>query len=122
MASSQSSSATATLHDVPLSVHDPERADLSFPSQTTNVQYAGFTDEYRKVTHDGLIPADLALRPIPTHVTHVPAALGDSEKAVKLHDVQLVTWKEDDPEDPRQWSAAYRWCSLPSSPCSLREC
>ncbi|KZV96667.1 MFS general substrate transporter [Exidia glandulosa HHB12029] len=107
---SQSSSATATLHEVPLAhVHDARRADLSFPQTTTNTDYAGFSDEYRNVTHDGLIPADLALKPRPTHASIRPLALKDSEKGFKLHDVQLVTWKENDPEDPRQWSDAYRW-------------
>jgi hypothetical protein len=36
--------------------------------------------------------------------------LKDEEKAQTLKEVELVTWKENDPEDPRQWSKAYRWC------------
>lgn len=36
----------------------------------------------------------------------------DPEKANRVKDVLLVTWLEDDPEDPRNWSTLWRWCKL----------
>ena len=90
--------------------HDPRRADLSFPFETTDLERGGFTDEYRAATHTGFVSADTALRPIPSHVSTIPGALRDLEKAATLKDTQLVTWLENDPEDPRNWSNLYRWC------------
>ncbi|KZT09290.1 MFS general substrate transporter [Laetiporus sulphureus 93-53] len=89
--------------------HDRNRADLSFPFTTTDVERGGFTDEYRTVSKTGYMQADLALRPIPTHVSMIPGALRDPEKAAQLKDVKLVTWLPNDPEDPRNWSYLYRW-------------
>ncbi|GBE85598.1 Uncharacterized MFS-type transporter [Sparassis crispa] len=89
--------------------HDPNRADLSFPFGTTDVGRAGFTDEYRTTSRTGYIPADLALRPIPTHLSVIPDELQDPEKVRRLQSVKLVTWLKNDPEDPRNWSNAYRW-------------
>ena len=90
--------------------HDPNRPDLSFPFQTTNIEQGGFTDEYRAVTKSGYIPADTALRPIPSHHSEKPAALRDPEKARELSDKKLVTFVPDDPEDPRNKSYWYKWC------------
>lgn len=95
--------------------HDPNSPDLSFPFATTNVQEGGMTDEYRLVSSTGLISADTALRPIPSHVSQPPNALRDPEKAKHLKDIKLVTWLENDPEDPRNYSNAYKWCKFVSS-------
>lgn len=86
-------------------------ADLSFPYTTTNIPAGGITDEYHKVTHTGLVPIGSALHPVESRA--IPLSKfwsNDPEKARRLKDVQLVTWKEDDPENPRNWSAGYRWC------------
>lgn len=91
--------------------HDDRRPDISFPFETTNVAAGGLTDEYRAVTKTGYLPGDLALRPVPSHVYRLPQALADPEKARALKEMKLVTWKEDDLEDPRNWSNAYRWCT-----------
>lgn len=96
--------------------HDPARPDLSFPFQTTDTEQAGFTDEYRVTSKTGYISADLALRPVPSHLHKLPHVLADPEKALRLKEVRLVTWMENDPEDPRNWSAAYKWCEWSSSP------
>lgn len=115
--SPQEHSASSTLHNSPgvsahlhrAPTHDSERVDLSFPSQTTDVARAGFTDEYRATTRTGLIRADTALRPIPSRASATPTVLvGDVEKN-RLKDVRFVTWRDSDPEDPRNWSNAYRW-------------
>ncbi|KAL7283861.1 hypothetical protein ACG7TL_003301 [Trametes sanguinea] len=89
--------------------HDPDRPDLSFPFQTTDIDRAGFTDEYRVTSKTGYITADLALRPVPSHYHKLPAVLADPEKALRLKQVKLVTWYENDPEDPRTWKNAYKW-------------
>ncbi|KAH9939282.1 MFS general substrate transporter [Epithele typhae] len=89
--------------------HHDERPDLSFPFSTTDTGRAGYTNEYRAVSAEGYIPADLALRPVPSRVYRTPQVLADPEKARSLKHMKLVTWKEDDPEDPRNWSSTYRW-------------
>lgn len=90
--------------------HDPNRADLSFPFMTTNIEQGGFTDEYRTVTKEGYVHADLALRPIPSHHSDIPGALRDPEKARELSNKKLVTFVPDDPEDPRNLSYWFKWC------------
>jgi hypothetical protein len=89
--------------------HDDARADISFPALTTDLARAGYTSEYRAVAPTGLVRADTALQPIPTRLSRVPTVLADKEQARALKDVQLVTWKDGDPEDPRNWSKAYKW-------------
>ncbi|EKM53821.1 uncharacterized protein PHACADRAFT_211461 [Phanerochaete carnosa HHB-10118-sp] len=89
--------------------HDPNRPDLSFPFQTTNIEEGGFTEEYRIVTKAGYIPGDLALRPIPSHHSEKPAALRDPEKTRALSDKKLVTFIPDDPEDPRNKPNWFKW-------------
>ncbi|EIW51893.1 MFS general substrate transporter [Trametes versicolor FP-101664 SS1] len=89
--------------------HDPDRPDISFPFQTTNTVEGGFTDEYRVTSKTGYITADLALRPVPSRYHKLPAVLADPEKAFRLKQVKLVTWYENDPEDPRNWKNAYKW-------------
>ena len=90
--------------------HNETRPDLSFPFGTTDLNRGGFTNEYRAVSESGYMPADLALRPVPSRIYRLPQALSDPEKARELKQMKLVTWKEDDPEDPRNWSNLYRWC------------
>ncbi|KAI1795035.1 MFS general substrate transporter [Ganoderma leucocontextum] len=89
--------------------HDERRPDISFPFETTNAAGKGLADEYRAVTESGYLPADLALCPVPSRVYRLPQALADPEVARALKDMKLVTWKEGDPEDPRNWSNRYRW-------------
>ena len=97
--------------------HNDTRPDLSFPFGTTDLSRGGFTNEYRAVSESGYMAADLALRPVPSRVYRLPQALADPEKAAELKQMKLVTWKEDDPEDPRNWSSLYRWCT--SSPLGV---
>ena len=89
--------------------HDPNRADLSFPYQTTDIDEGGFTNEYRSATTTGLIKFQNALRPVPSRL--IKGALDDPEKAKRLRDMHLVTWLENDPEDPRNWSKTWKWCA-----------
>ncbi|KAJ6460766.1 MFS general substrate transporter [Mycena vitilis] len=115
-------STTSTLHDhdpvpeefrelqlIRSKTHDDRHADLSFPSQTTDITEGGFTDEYRVSTRSGFMDARTALHPVLSRVSEPPHALVDPEKAAELTKVHLVTWKEDDPEDPRNWSVPWRW-------------
>ncbi|KIP05138.1 hypothetical protein PHLGIDRAFT_92536 [Phlebiopsis gigantea 11061_1 CR5-6] len=76
---------------------------------TTNIEQGGFTDEYRTVTKEGYVHADLALRPIPSHHSDIPGALRDPEKARELSNKKLVTFVPDDPEDPRNLSYWFKW-------------
>ena len=36
-----------------------------------------------------------------------------------MKQMKLVTWKEDDPEDLRNWSTTYRWCTFRPNWCYL---
>ena len=90
--------------------HDDNAPDLSFPFQSTNTAEGGFTNEYRTVSRTGFIPADTALRPVPSHVSATPPALRDPEKARELKDVKLVTFVPNDPEDPRNLARWFKWC------------
>ena len=101
--------------------HDPNRPDLSFPFQTTNIDQGGFTDEYRMVTKEGYVPAELALRPIPSHHSVTPPALRDPEKHRDISDKKLVTFVPDDPEDPRNHPNWFKWCKSPGSFASRRK-
>ena len=98
-----------------LSHHDPTRPDLSFPFATTNTSQGGFTDEYRTVTRTGYMPAHTALRPIPSHTSVTPPALRDPEKLKELNRTKLVTFVPDDPEDPRNKSYWFKWCTYSST-------
>lgn len=91
--------------------HDPRLGDPSFPFQSSNLAEGGFTDEYRVVSKTGFIPADTALRPIPSHQSITPGALRDPEKAKELKDVKLVTFVDNDPKDPRNYSKLFKWCT-----------
>lgn len=91
--------------------HDPAFGDPSFPFASTNLAEGGFTDEYRIVSKTGLVPANTALRPIPSHHSVTPNALRDPEKARELKDVKLVTFVENDPQDPRNKPRWYKWCT-----------
>ena len=110
---SPAQSATNVAIHKTLSHHDPNRADLSFPFQSTNTEQGGFTEEYRTVTKEGYIQGNLALRPIPSHTSDTPPALRDPEKARALSDKKLVTFVPDDPDDPRNLPNWFKWCTSP---------
>ncbi|KAI0066245.1 MFS general substrate transporter [Artomyces pyxidatus] len=94
----------------PQRFHISSHPDLSYPYQTTNVLLSGFTDEYREVSETGTVPLAGALYRAQSRLAHEPDyASSDPEKSYKLKDVQLVVWKPDDPEDPRNWSKLYKW-------------
>ncbi|WVQ94617.1 hypothetical protein IAU59_001697 [Kwoniella sp. CBS 9459] len=88
--------------------------DLAFPYLTTDISRGGITDEYRTETREGYIPMDdpdSGLRPVQSRLSTLHGdrfVLHDKEKG-GLGEKKLVTWKEADPENPRNWSALYRW-------------
>ncbi|PBK95806.1 MFS general substrate transporter [Armillaria gallica] len=79
--------------------HDSTRADLSRPSRSV-------TQEGRDISHKGYVKFESALQPVHEGL---PDLLKDPEKARTIKDLYLVTWLENDPEDPRNWSPAWRW-------------
>lgn len=88
--------------------HNALEPDLSYPTGTGEVERVGMTTEYRAENKTGLAP-------LPQETLKALNATSDPEKGRKFgEDIQLVVWKENDPEDPRNWSKAYRWC-MPSS-------
>ncbi|EPQ60211.1 MFS general substrate transporter [Gloeophyllum trabeum ATCC 11539] len=122
-ASTRSPSPTPTVHEEPSSprlppTHSQDAPDLSFPYQTTDYLRAGLTNEYREVDPSGVVPMQGALYRAPTK----EAKQLDLEKSRKLSDYQLVVWKVDDPEDPRNWSNGYRWYLTFVVACSVIAC
>lgn len=99
--------------------------DLSFPYLTTSTSHAVQTKEYRTETREGYIAGNATdtsnyarhLTP-PGSPLSRPNTISPSVSDVVLHDLEsgdlkgkkLVTWKEGDVENPRNWSNAYRWC------------
>ncbi len=99
---------TSTVHEPDLQLilertrtHDSLRPDLSRPAHA-------FTDEARGVSKKGYVKFISALRPVHEGL---PNLVTDPEKAVSVKDLYLVTWLEGDPEDPRNWSGPWRWCT-----------
>ncbi|PSR77626.1 hypothetical protein PHLCEN_2v7816 [Hermanssonia centrifuga] len=89
--------------------HDSNAPDLSFPFQSTNTEEGGLTDEYRVTSKTGFIPANTALKPVPSNHEEKPEALRDPEMAKELKDVKLVTFVPNDPEDPLNYANWYKW-------------
>jgi hypothetical protein len=92
------------------------RPDLSFPGITTDTARGGFSEEYRLKTGEGYIRGDAPaeLGGLRRSISRVPTERAkfvgdDPEKARRLKEVKLVTWKADDKEDPRSWSSLWRW-------------
>ncbi|EIN10762.1 hypothetical protein PUNSTDRAFT_132837 [Punctularia strigosozonata HHB-11173 SS5] len=82
---------------------------MSFPAAVTNIKVGIMTDEYRLFTAEGYIRGKEALHPVPSCLLRTPTVLAHTEKVMKLKDMMIVTWKEDDPKDPRNLINAYRW-------------
>ncbi|KAF4571119.1 hypothetical protein EYR36_001610 [Pleurotus pulmonarius] len=104
-------SRSPTLRDEPQfpPSHDPNRADLSYPEQTTEVEKFGVSGEYRQTSPTGLVPApfDVIKGIAEQHTSPVSPSISSLEKGQTS--IQLVVWKDNDPEDPRNWSKGYRW-------------
>lgn len=105
--------------------HDPTRADLSYPFETSQVNPVGHISEYRATSPTGLIP-ERVLEPIASRTLTLTRTrtVTDVEKGGKTTEpkggFKFVVWKENDPEDPRNWSKLYRWCT--SFRCSAVKC
>lgn len=89
--------------------------DLAFPSLTQAVTF-GSTNEYRAETEAGYIRAnelENGLVPIASVGEHGVHAHVDPELARQItkavEDKKIVTWYDDDPENPWNWSVARRW-------------
>lgn len=110
--SSQSSEA-ATLVEESEQIPQP---DLAFPSLTTDVERAGYTNEYRQETKAGLVPFRSETQqphPLPAAPKKEEETLPDGlkkattkyetlkatdpERAKDLENLLLVTWKINDP-------------------------
>ncbi|WWC57511.1 uncharacterized protein I303_100043 [Kwoniella dejecticola CBS 10117] len=97
--------------------------DLSFPYLTTDTSRGGITEEYRTETRQGYIDPsdpDNGLRPVQSRLSTLHGdhfvlhsdEQGDAEKGGNkelLKGKKLVTWLENDPENPRNWSNFRRW-------------
>lgn len=67
---------------------------LNLPSRTLSNNAR--LDEYTQETVEGHIPKRVL-----------------SNKSGRIEDYELVTWKVDDPENPKNWSKAYKWwCTM----------
>ncbi|WWD22602.1 hypothetical protein CI109_107095 [Kwoniella shandongensis] len=88
--------------------------DLAFPYITTDTTRGGITDEYRTETAEGYISVDdpdTGLRPMRSRASTLHGdrfVLHDKEKG-GMGNMKLVTFRENDPENPRNWSKFKRW-------------
>lgn len=89
--------------------------DLAFPSLTQAVTF-GSTNEYRAETEAGYIRAnelENGLAPITSMGSHHTLTAADSALARQVtkavQDKKIVTWRENDPENPWNWSVTRRW-------------
>jgi multidrug resistance protein len=89
--------------------------DLAFPSLTQAVTF-GSTNEYRAETEAGYIRAnelENGLAPIASvgeHGVHEPVDPVLARQITKaVEDKKIVTWRENDPENPWNWGVARRW-------------
>jgi hypothetical protein len=90
---STDSSASDSTHVEPTTTHDG--ADVvNLPTRTLSNN--AHLEEYTEETIDGQILREVRSR-----------ATGKTER------YELVTWKVDDPENPKNWSKAYKWwCTM----------
>lgn len=93
-------SSSARSHTAPhKEVFDPN-LDVNLPYRTLS-RDANF-DEFRVESHTGTIQGPVAPQP------NAPAGGAGEEKHY-----QLVTFTPDDPENPKNWSKAYKWyCTM----------
>ncbi|GAA5918219.1 hypothetical protein JCM6882_003014 [Rhodosporidiobolus microsporus] len=104
--------------------HDlPVEDEVTFPQLT---QRGPHTDAYLEESATGLVlateaesraaPSSAGSKPHhgsqSTLVSPTTKAVADPEKGVKAEDAKLVTWKENDPENPRNWSARAKWLQV----------
>ncbi|WVQ82942.1 hypothetical protein IAT38_005078 [Cryptococcus sp. DSM 104549] len=88
--------------------------DLAFPYLTTDTSRGGITEEYRTETRQGYIPMDdpdRGLQPMRSRASTLHGdrfVLHDKEKG-DMGNKKLVTFLENDPENPRNWSVFRRW-------------
>jgi len=89
------------------------QAWLPFPDEAANFETPRFTSSSNDVQPE----SDLSLEKIPSKVSYV-ADLPQSDAPRRLSgngvsDVMIVTWYEDDPENPRNWSGLKKkWTML----------
>ncbi|GMK57561.1 hypothetical protein CspeluHIS016_0403950 [Cutaneotrichosporon spelunceum] len=87
--------------------------DLGFPSLTQAVTL-GSTNEYRTETQAGYIRAselENGIKPMASiRGLHEPVNDNLARQITKVvEDKKIVTWRENDPENPWNWSTARRW-------------
>ncbi|GAA6004061.1 hypothetical protein JCM10207_006538, partial [Rhodosporidiobolus poonsookiae] len=100
----------------------PPEEELTFPQLT---QAGPHTDAYLEESVTGLVLAKEAEAPVspaasqytrPHHGSQStlvsPTTKSDPEKGVKEVDAKLVTFKENDPENPRNWSHRSKWLQI----------
>ncbi|ODQ65594.1 putative MFS multidrug transporter [Nadsonia fulvescens var. elongata DSM 6958] len=81
------------------------KLDINAPILTSNCE-PEFPEEYTLETETGLVPVSsiLSLR-----TTRTKSRFGPTMSLNRGNEVQFVTFKINDPENPQNWSRAYRW-------------
>ena len=85
---------------------------VNFPA---NTEAGPLTDEYLVRTTSGFISASREEAKVSRHHDQEPNSNtttiveGQSDLEKGSQDIKLVTWKIDDPEDPRNWSFGIKW-------------
>lgn len=101
---------TSTRHHFPTAKSDPQNVDKEAfdPNLDTNLPYRTLSanarlDEYRLEVPSGSIPGPLK----PDTMTKGTSPHGGDTR------YKLVTFRPEDPENPKNWSKAYKWyCTM----------
>ncbi|BGP50478.1 hypothetical protein JCM10450v2_006397 [Rhodotorula kratochvilovae] len=105
----------------------PAEEERTFPQLT---QAGSHTDAYLETSPSGLVLAREAEAPIASRSQstlvsgghhHDQKKMADPEKGAAADDAKLVTWKPDDPENPRNFGKAKKWVQtlLPTLLCFM---
>lgn len=84
----------------------PALNDREYPELTES---GPRTNEYETATSQGYVQSSTSPSPTPTLAAGTAEKSGQADGIQHVDDIKLVTWRLDDPENPRNWSKARRW-------------
>ncbi|KAK9467095.1 major facilitator superfamily domain-containing protein [Lipomyces arxii] len=95
---------TETVQSLQSRLSQQATTDYNFPFTTERSEEAEFPDEYTTETETGLVPAQTirSFRRIPTRPFSIEEEKGEGE-------IEYVTFKIDDPENPMNWTNTFKW-------------
>lgn len=84
----------------------PPYPDVNYPSHRE--ERPEFPEEYTIETERGLVP-QRTLERIRSNATTTTSKQGDEEKGPDERNIEFITFKTNDPDNPHNWSKLYKW-------------